>query len=246
MQVLALDSATNVASCAVVTPEKILVEFNLNTRKTHSERLLPLVQQALDYADLDLSAMDGFAISIGPGSFTGLRIGLATIKALGFFTKKPVAGISTLDGLAANLPSNVSGLICPVLQARKDEVYCALYINTAGGQERISDYMAVEPGKLVSFLAGLGSSQITFLGDGLPMLPESTRDILGERYTFAPELLRLPRAATIGFLGLERLQKGSSDDIDALVPFYIKASAAEDRMRENSILSKGESDDAQR
>lgn len=242
MQVLALDSATNVASCAVVTSDKVLVEFNLNTGKTHSERLLPLLQQALDYADLTLDNIDGFAVSIGPGSFTGLRIGLATVKALGFFTGKPVSGISTLDGLAANLP-NVEGLICPILRARKDELYCALYVNAASGQERISNYMAVSPGKLVSFLKSLESSKITFLGDGWEMLPENLETILGDRYYVASEIHKLPRAATIGFLGLERLQKGLGDDIDALVPLYIKASAAEDRLRERLCLARGRMDE---
>lgn len=238
MKVLSLDSATNVASCAVVSPEKVIVEFSLNTGKTHSERLLPLVQQALDYADLTLRDIDGFAVSIGPGSFTGLRIGLATIKAFSFFTEKPVVGIPTLDGLAANL-ENVPGLICPILQARQDEIYCALYINAASGQERISDYMALSPGKLVSFLAGLDNPKITVLGDGLSMLPENIGDILGEGYSVASEIHRLPRAAAVGRLGLERLQGAQYDRIDTLVPLYIRASAAEERLKKKSIL-KGE------
>lgn len=238
MKVLSLDSATNVASCAVVSPEKVLVEFSLNTGKTHSERLLPLVRQALDYADLTLKDMDGFAVSIGPGSFTGLRIGLATVKAFSFFTEKPVVGIPTLDGLAANL-ANVPGLICPILQARKDEVYCALYINTPSGQERISDYLALSPGKLISFLSGLDHTKITVLGDGLPMLPGNIKDILGEGYSAAPDIHRLPRAAAVGRLGLERLRGGHYDKVDTLVPLYIRASAAEDRLKKKSIL-KGE------
>lgn len=230
MLVLALDSATNVASCAVVAPDKILVEFNLNTRKTHSERLMPLVKEALDYGELSLTDIDGFAISIGPGSFTGLRIGLATIKALAFFSGKPLVGVPTLDGLAANL-RDAEGLICPVLQARKDEVYSALYINTAAGQERISDYLAISPGKLTAFLAQFAAKKITFLGDGVKMLPENLGDILGSGCGTADELDRLPRAASVGILGLERLQKGNWDELNGLTPLYIKASAAEERLR---------------
>ena len=162
MLVLALDSATNVASCAVVKEDNILVEFTLNTSKTHSERLMPLLSQALDYADLTLEEIDGFSVSIGPGSFTGLRIGLATIKALAFFTQKPLVGISTLDGLAANL-SHTSGLICPILKARRNELYSALYLNSPGGQERyLNTWLSVLKNWLL--FRRIRPEEITFLG----------------------------------------------------------------------------------
>lgn len=236
MQILALDSATNVASVAVVNSEKILAEFNLNTRKTHSERLMPVVSEVLDYADLTLESIDGFVVSLGPGSFTGLRIGLATMKALAFFTEKPLIGVSTLDGLAANC-RNTEGLICPVIQARKDEVYSAIYINGVSGQERISDYLAISPAKLVSCLAGFNAEKITILGDGTGMLPENLKELLNSDFYIASELQRLPRAAAVGFLGLERLEQGFSDDISTLTPLYIKASAAEDRLKKR--MAKG-------
>ncbi|HHX94927.1 MAG TPA: tRNA (adenosine(37)-N6)-threonylcarbamoyltransferase complex dimerization subunit type 1 TsaB [Clostridia bacterium] len=239
MLVLALDSATNVASCAVVKEDNILVEFTLNTSKTHSERLMPLLSQALDYADLTLEEIDGFSVSIGPGSFTGLRIGLATIKALAFFTQKPLVGISTLDGLAANL-AHASGLICPILTARRNELYSALYLNSPGGQERISEYMVISPEKLVSFFAKLRPEEITFLGDGTSMLPNNLQDVLGPGCVTASELDCLARAASIGFLGLKRLKKGEHDDINSLSPFYIKASAAEDRLRQKTMTCEGE------
>lgn len=236
MRVLALDSATNVASCAVVDKDNILVEFNLNTRKTHSERLMPLISQALDYADFTLADIDGFSVSIGPGSFTGLRIGLATIKALAFFTGRPLVGISTLDGLAANIPQ-ADGIICPVLQARRDEIYCALYINAVSGQERISNYLAMSPTKLIALLAQLNAAKITFLGDGTKLLPKNTKELLSHCLE-APAQHRIPRAAAIGFLGLRRLEKGFQDDLNLLTPFYVKASAAEDRLREKKLAGE--------
>lgn len=237
MQILALDSSTNVASVAVVNSEKILAEFNLNTRKTHSARLMPIVSEVMDYADLTLEAIDGFVVSLGPGSFTGLRIGLATIKALAFFTEKPLLGVSTLDGLAANC-RNTEGLICPVIQARKDEVYSAMYINGVDDrQERVSDYLAISPEELVSYLSGFNAKKITFLGDGTGMLPENLKELLNSDCHIASELQRMPRAAAVGFLGLERLEQGFSDDISSLTPLYIKASAAEDRLRKR--MAKG-------
>lgn len=239
MLVLALDSATNMASCAVVAPDKILVEFNLNTRKTHSERLMPMVSQALDFADLTLEDIDGFSVSLGPGSFTGLRIGLTTVKSLAFFSHKPLVGIPTLDGLAANL-KGFGGLICPVLKARKDELYFALYLNTLSGWERISEYATSSPAGLITFLAQFHTDRLTFVGDGTEMLPENLKDTLGPGCTVADELYRLPRAASIGFLGLEKLQKGCSDDLDSLTPLYIKASAAEERLRAKKMACEGE------
>ena len=239
MLVLALDSATNVASCAVVASDKVLVEFNLNTRKTHSERLMPMVTKALDYADLTLEDIDGFSVSVGPGSFTGLRIGLTTVKSLAFFSGKPLVGIPTLDGLAANL-KGVDGLVCPVLQARKDELYFALYLNTLNGQERISEYTTSSPAKLMAFFAQFHTGKLTLVGDGTEMFPDNFREQLGSHCVVAHELNRLPRAASIGFLGLERLKKGYSDDLDSLSPLYIKASAAEDRLRAKKMACEGE------
>ncbi len=238
MQILALDSATNVASVAVLNSQKILAEFNLNTRKTHSERLMPMVSQVLDYAELTLEAIDGFVISIGPGSFTGLRIGLATMKSLAFFTEKPLVGVTTLDGLAANC-KGTEALICPVLQARKNELYSALYINGIGGQERISDYLAISPEKLIASLSQFNAEKIIFLGDGTGMLPENLEELLQADCLIASELQRLPRAAAVGFLGLKKLEQGFSDDISRLTPLYIKASAAEERLKNKQKAEGG-------
>jgi len=229
VHVLAVNSATKVASVAVVNEEEVVGEFFLNTAKTHSERLMPLIDELLKYSDLTLDDIDGFTIAIGPGSFTGLRIGLATVKGLAFFTGKPVVGVSTLDGLAKNLPQ-APGLICPVIYARKGEVYTAIYVNAASGLERISDYMALSPEKLVSLLSRLDTGKITLLGDGTEMFTGDMRKTLGPGLALAPAEHRLPRASTIGFLGLERLKRGDKDDLDRLTPYYIRASAAEDRL----------------
>jgi len=229
VRVLAVNSATKVASAAVVNEEEVVGEFFLNTAKTHSERLMPLIDELFKYSDLTLDDVDGFALAIGPGSFTGLRIGLATVKGLAFFTGKPVVGISTLDGLAKNLPLT-PGLICPVIYARRGEVYTAIYVNAASGLERISDYMALSPEKLVSLLARLDTGRITLLGDGTEMFTGDMKKILGPGLTLAPAEHRLPRASTVGFLGLERLKRGDKDDLDKLTPYYIRASAAEDRL----------------
>ncbi|NLK00861.1 MAG: tRNA (adenosine(37)-N6)-threonylcarbamoyltransferase complex dimerization subunit type 1 TsaB [Clostridia bacterium] len=232
MLVLAVDSATNAAGAAVVSEEGILGEFFLNTEKTHSEKLMPLIDQLLRDTGLDLQDIGGIAVSIGPGSFTGLRIGLAAVKGLALFLDKPVVGIPSLDGLARNI-SPVSGLLCPVIYARRDEVYSALYIHTAGGIERISHYMAVSPRRLVSLLENLDNKEVIFIGDGLDIFPQDLRDSLGPGCNIAGREHRLTRASTIGFLGLEKLKAGKKDNLDDLVPFYIRASAAETRWKSN-------------
>lgn len=228
MRVLALDSATDVAAAAVVEDNNLVAEQFINTGKMHSRRLMLLVEKLLNSSELTLSEIDGMAVAIGPGSFTGLRIGLSTIKGLAYFAEKPVVGISTLDSLARNVPF-ASGLICPVLKARKDEVYCALYLNSAGELVRISEYMAVSPQELVVLFERIDTRGIVLLGDALEMLPGQVYELLGGGYETAPPESRLPRASALGFLALDKFYRGEADRIETLTPIYIRASAAEER-----------------
>ena len=152
MRVLGIDSATLVAGMAVVDGERVIVEGFLQTRKTHSERLLPLIDFWLREAELSLSDLDGIAVTLGPGSFTGLRIGLATAKGLALGAGKPLLGIPTLDALALNL-TGVPGFICPILDARKSEVYTAVYVSPEPGRLiRLTRYLAVSPVWLLDWL----------------------------------------------------------------------------------------------
>ncbi len=152
LRVLGIDSATLVAGMAVVEGERVIVEGFLQTRKTHSERLLPLIDFWLREAELSLSDLDGVAVTLGPGSFTGLRIGLATAKGLALGAGKPLVGIPTLDALALNL-TGVPGFICPILDARKSEVYTAVYVSPEPGRLiRLTRYMAVSPVWLLDWL----------------------------------------------------------------------------------------------
>ena len=120
MKVLAIDTATKAASAAIVDSSGVIGEIGLNIGKTHSQKFLPAVQQLLSLCDLELSQMDGFAVTIGPGSFTGVRIGLATAKAWGYSLHKPLIGINTLDALSGN---GDCSYICPILDARRNEFY---------------------------------------------------------------------------------------------------------------------------
>ena len=238
MLVLAVESATNVASAALVSGTQVVAEFNLNDSKTHSEKLMPLVAQVMEFSGVSLQDLDGIAVSIGPGSFTGLRIGLASVKALAFFYDKPVVGIPTLDGLARSVVS-AEGLLCPVLTARKDEIYCALYIKAASGLERLSNYMAVSPKKLLSLISKIDHSKVTFVGDGLELLPPELLQDLGTGWSRAASEQNYTRAALVGLLGVERLTRNEPDDLSSLTPFYIRPSAAEAGFQSDKNSSKG-------
>lgn len=230
MRVLGLDSSTPVATVALVDGEHLMGELFFNTGKTHSQRLVPMIDQLLDGAGLLLADIDAFAVAVGPGSFTGLRIGMATVKGLALATAKPVIGVPTLDALVENVVGR-PGLLVPVLDARKNEVYTAVYESEQGENRRLTDYIAAAPCLLAERLtAMLGSAkvqQITFLGDAVPAYREFLLASFAPDCRFASPPLALPRASQVALLGVRRLQNGEVDDVNSLVPIYVRASEAE-------------------
>lgn len=228
MLVLGLDSATQVAGVALIDGNRLVAELFFNTRKNHSQRLLPLIAALLREAGFKLADLDGLAVALGPGSFTGLRIGLATVKGLAHAAQKPVAGIPTLDGLAWNA-WEVPGLVCPVLYARRQEVYTALYRWQEGELCRLTPYQALDPYSLVDLLKSY-TMPVYFLGDGVIPYWEVWQQ-LGTRARFLPSTSTLPRAAQIARLGRERLLAGKEDDLFQLKPLYLRPSPAERQAR---------------
>ena len=225
MIILSIDSATPVAGVAIVDNNKILAENFLNTGNTHSEKLLPLIKQTLEGVKLELKSIDGIAVSIGPGSFTGLRIGLATAKALSQVAGIKLVAIPTLDALAQNL-AGIAQLICPILNARKGEVYTALYQSNSVELIRQSEYTALSPSALCDELRDLGKP-VTFLGDGVFEYKEIIASLLGSQAHWAPLHQLLPRAASLAVLGLKELEQGKGENIFTLKPFYLRKSEAE-------------------
>ncbi|MGB9825310.1 MAG: tRNA (adenosine(37)-N6)-threonylcarbamoyltransferase complex dimerization subunit type 1 TsaB, partial [Desulfofundulus sp.] len=151
MLVLGIEAATPVAAVAVVDGERLLAERMVNNRRTHSVNLLPMIKAVLEDAGVGREDLGGIAVSSGPGSFTGLRIGMATAKTLAQVWGLPVVGVGTLDALAHPLTGQ-GGLICPILNARKDEVYAAVYRTVDGELERLEGPVAVRPGELAGRL----------------------------------------------------------------------------------------------
>jgi len=223
MIVLGIDTSTQVNTIALLQDGQLLCETVLNTNKNHSQRLMPMIDVLLKEAELRIESIDGVAVASGPGSFTGLRIGMTTGKALAWSLSKPVVGISSLDGIAFNA-QGVAGTICPILNARRNQVYTALYKMDTGELERISDYMAVEPLELIKQLQS--HEQVILLGDGVEEFASIFAESLGDRLMIPTSANRLPRASHIAYLGWKRLLKGEIDDAVNLAPLYVREADA--------------------
>lgn len=218
MRLIAIETATLIGSIAIADDEKLISELTLNIKATHSEKLMAAIDHLMELSGLTLNDMDAIAVSIGPGSFTGLRIGLSAAKGLSYGSGKPLIGIPTLDALASNL-SFSRYLVCPILDARKGEVYTAIYSKN----EKVVDDMAVKPASLIEMI----KEDTVFLGDGVSAYRSLLKDQLGDLYHEAPLPLQLPKASNVAMLALKRLRNNDVDDPFALVPRYIRKSEAE-------------------
>lgn len=223
MIVLGIESATPVAGVAVVNGDIILAERMVNNQRTHSVNLLPMIKASIEEAGITPGDLNGIAVSSGPGSFTGLRIGMSTAKTLAQVWGLPVVGISTLDALAYPL-EGLNNLICPVLNARKNEVYTSVY-DGSQGFTRVYGPTAVSPEELAEFL-GKYRRGVTFLGDGVPVYKEVLKGLV-DRASFAPAAASFPRGAGVAELGITELLKGGGVDPLQLIPGYIRLSEAE-------------------
>ena len=224
--ILAIDTATPCCSVAVTEGGeqggRILAAMTLCGTVTHSRRLLTRIAQLLEETAVTWSMLDGVAVSIGPGSFTGLRIGMATAKGLAFAGNRPLLGVSTLTGLASSCSTGKR--ICAVLDARKQQVYAAFFRRSPSGRlEQMTPTVVVDPEQLT---AGIGEP-VFMVGDAVAVYGEYWREVLGDRYEAAPCQLHLPSAATLGLIAADQLQRGDLLDPGSAVPLYVRASEAE-------------------
>lgn len=219
MLVLGIESSTPVASVALVGPQGLVGEITLNIGLTHSEQLLPLIVDLLEQARLSLEDVEGIAIAGGPGSFTGIRIGMATAKALAQGRKLPLVAIPTLQALACTqMTSNY--LVSPVMNARKKEVYTALFSFQGQKIEQLEADQAIEPTKWVESLQKY-EQPVLFVGDGVEVYRQ-TWVTLTQPAVFPPAIFHGVRASTVAQLGRERLLAGEQDDLYSLKPSYIR------------------------
>ena len=222
MLILGIETATKTGGVAIVSDRGVLAEYTLNIEVTHSERLMATVDRVLSDSGTPLSAIDGFAVSIGPGSFTGLRIGVSTAKGLSFTTGKPVAAVPSLRALAWNLPA-AAHLICPLFDARKKEVYVALFRHEQG----MTNTIMPERVMTLRELSEQVSEHILFTGEGARLFRDEIRSLFGDHAHFAPLSCLVPSAASIAEIGLEMLRSGGATALDALIPLYIRRPEAE-------------------
>lgn len=230
MRVLAIDTATVLASVALVEGDTVIAESSVSNIKTHSRILMPMISKVFEIASLRPRDIDAIGVSIGPGSFTGVRIGVATAKGMAISLKKPLIGVSTLDGLAQNTPF-ADGIICPILDAREGQVNNALYRFEKYSLKRLTDYRVLSIYELIEELMGY-TEKIIMSGDGVFLYRDVITNALSEKVFFAPVNAIMPRATSIAYLASERIKRGIQSASGNVVPIYLKKSYAE-RIREN-------------
>ncbi len=222
MKVLALETATMAGSIALVDDEELIAEVKLNINIAHAERLIPSIDYLLNSSRLSIKDIDAFAVSIGPGSFTGLRIGLSTAKGFCYASEKPLVPVPTLDAFARTLPF-CPHLICPLLDARKNEVYSGIYKWEGSQCKKIMPEIAISPAGLLKEI----KDAAVFMGDGAKMYKKLILDALGDNAIFAPLSKMSPSASSVAEIAVEKLKEGITIDPVALTPFYIRKSEAE-------------------
>jgi tRNA threonylcarbamoyladenosine biosynthesis protein TsaB len=219
MRVLAVDTSTMAGGVALLEDERVVGESLLDVRTTHSERLMLAVDRALADAGWAAESLDGLAVAVGPGSFTGLRIGLATVKGLAFALGCPIAPVPTLEAMAAGLPW-ASRPVCPVLEARKGELYAGLFRWDGTAMRREWDDLALSPEALAARLV----EPVIGVGDGAAL-------VASPWMTLAQPVRRGPSAAIVGWLGQARLRRGHVVGPADLIPLYLRPSEAELKRR---------------
>lgn len=224
MRILAIESSSLVASVAIVEDGVTLAEYTANFKMTHSQTLLPMIDSMGSLFGIDLASIDAIAVSGGPGSFTGLRIGSATAKGLGLALNKPLIHVPTLDGTAYNL-FGASGLICPVMDARRNQVYTGIYRFEKEFQV-VMEQDAMDMGELIEKLNALGE-RVIFLGDGVPVHEKMITEKMTVPFDFAPAHVNRQRASAIAALGARYFAEGKIQDAAEHGPDYLRKSQAE-------------------
>ncbi|MEZ4600477.1 MAG: tRNA (adenosine(37)-N6)-threonylcarbamoyltransferase complex dimerization subunit type 1 TsaB [Syntrophotaleaceae bacterium] len=219
---LSIDTSTPAGSIAVSRGDQLLGELLVNSPATHTDRLLLSMERLLQDVAIDLGEIDAFAVAVGPGSFTGLRVGVATAKGLALATGKPVIGVSSLQSLAAQIPF-CRYPVCAMMDARKKEVYGGLYRWEGGLPALQGREVVLPPEKMLEQLDG----EVLFVGNGSAVYRTMIVRRLGQRAHFAPWCLDLPRASTLSTLALSAYRNGRTLSALELLPTYIRPSEAE-------------------
>lgn len=231
MRILGIESSSLVASVAIVEDGITMAEYTANFKKTHSQTLLPMIDEMVNLLGIELSTLDAIAVSGGPGSFTGLRIGSATAKGLGLALDKPLIHIPTLDATAYGL-YGTSALICPIMDARRNQVYTGLY-RFEKEFTVVMEQDALDMDELIEKLNSMGE-RVIFLGDGVPVYRSLIEEKLSVPFDFAPANVNRQRAASVAALGATYFAEGKTETAMEHKPDYLRKSQAE-REREEKM-----------
>ena len=222
MKILAIDTSSSVCSVALLEDERIIQELNINNTRTHSENLMPLVEKLLDTNSVKLQDINLLACDKGPGSFTGIRIGISSIKAMAEVHSIPICGVTSLEGLAYN-EEITNGIIVPIIDARNDNVYTATFDKD---YNLVSKYLALNINDLITNLKNIDGNDITFVGDGISVHKELLQNSLNE-FSLSFSTNNILHASNIGICGYTKFINGDYDNADSILPLYINKSQAE-------------------
>jgi len=227
MKILAIETSTMLGGIAIMDDlSGLIAEVRLNVKSTHSERLMTEIDHVLKQAELKVSDIDVFAIAIGPGSFTGLRIGLSAVKGFSYATGKPIVSVPTLEALAWNFPY-CRHPVCTMLDARKKEVYSALFKWEDGGFIRLIDEVSIRINRVLEDIKLSSDKKVVFTGEGAILYRDKIIEVMGEKAIFASPEKIVPSPANVAYIGIKKAIKGEFSEPVSLVPFYIRRSEAE-------------------
>lgn len=235
MKILALDSSGLVASVAIVENDAMIAEYTVNYKKTHSQTLLPMLDEIAKMINLDMTTIDAIALAAGPGSFTGLRIGSATAKGLGLALDKPLIAVPTLEALAYNL-YGTNALICPLMDARRNQVYTGVYYFEGETMKTLKAQCAQDIEETITYLNKENRSVI-FLGDGVPVHQEAIAEKMQAEYSFAPAHLSRQRAGALGALAKIYYEADNFISATEHRPDYLRMSQAEREQAEKEKMN---------
>lgn len=236
MKILGLDSSGLVASVAIVENDVVVAEYTTDYKKTHSQTLLPMLEELKSMIELDMESLDAIAIAAGPGSFTGLRIGAATAKGLGLALNKPLVEVPTLEGLAYNL-WGTTNLVCPLMDARRNQVYTGIYEFVREGHtmmlRSVREQCAVDITEIIAALNELGR-EVIFLGDGVPVYSKVIEEQMQVPFTYAPAGNNRQKASSVAALGAVYYAQGKTVTAAEHQPEYLRKSQAEREQAEKN------------
>lgn len=230
MKILAADTSANVATVCVTEGGKLLAERVVDYKKTHSQTLMPMIDGVLADCGTDISEIGLFAVANGPGSFTGLRIGVSTLKGMAHASGKPVVEVSTLEALAHNIFMS-DCVICPIMDARRAQVYNGVYEWKDGVLTVLAEPRALAIEECVADVKDYGK-KVIFLGDGVPVHREYIKESMGDMAVFAPLSCNSHRASSVASIAFERQEKAKS--CFAVAPVYLRKPQAERELEERS------------